>query len=187
MRLWAYRHRAAARRHARDAGAHIARHIVEQLPLRAPETIGGYWPVRGEADPLPAMLALLARGHRLALPVVVGAGTALIFRRWQPGAPLVVGPFGIPAPGIGAAPVTPTLLLVPGLWFDRAGGRLGYGGGFYDRTLAGLRAGRAVTAVGVAYGAQVGGGLDREAHDAPMDWIVTQQRVIRTCAKGCEH
>jgi 5-formyltetrahydrofolate cyclo-ligase len=170
---------AAARRLGRDAGRDLARRVLGELPLRPQETIAGYWPMRGEADPLPAMLALAAQGHRLALPVVDGADRPLSFRMWRPGEPLVEGAYGIPMPGLGAAGVTPTLLLVPGLWFDRTGARLGYGGGFYDRTLAQLRRGWQPRAVGVSYEATLGGHLDREPHDAVMDFIVTERRVLR--------
>lgn len=161
------------------AGIRLARKLLDGVPLRDCETVAGYWPIREEIDPLPAMLALLARGHRLALPVVARRDQPLAFRHWWPGDPLVAGAYDIPAPGMCAPPVTPTLLLVPGLWFDRAGGRLGYGGGFYDRTLAQLRQGWQVAAVGIAHDAQLGGTLDREAHDAPMDWVVTDRRVVR--------
>lgn len=170
---------AAARRLGNRGGHDLARHVMGGLPLRPQETVAGYWPVRGEADPLPAMLALAALGHRLALPVVEGAGQPLSFRAWTPGEPLVGGTYDIPTPGLSAAGVTPTLLLVPGLWFDRAGARLGYGGGFYDRTLERLRRGWQPRAVGVSYEATLGGHLDREPHDAVMDFIVTERRVLR--------
>lgn len=170
---------AAAQQLGDRAGDDIARRIVTGLPLRSQETIAGYWPVRGEADPLPAMLALRALGHRLVLPVVEGKGQPLSFRMWTPGEPLVEGAYGIPTPGRSAMAVSPTLLLVPGLWFDRTGGRLGYGGGFYDRTLAHLRRGWQPRVVGVSYEATLSGHLDREPHDAVMDFIVTERRVLR--------
>ncbi len=172
--------RDAARRLAGRDAELITRQIMERLPLREQETVAGYWPVRGEADPRHALRALQALGHRLALPVVVGKDQPLAFRSWRLGEPLLAGRYGIPAPGLSAPLVTPTLLLVPGLWFDRAGGRLGYGGGFYDRTLEHLRAGRQLRAVGIAYEATLGGHLDREPHDAVMDFVVTERRVLRT-------
>jgi len=171
--------RGAARRLAGREAELIARQVVQGLPLRDQETVAGYWPVRDEADPRHALLALQALGHRLALPVVVGKEQPLAFREWRAGEPLVSGPYGIPSPGLSAQLVTPTLLLVPGLWFDRAGGRLGYGGGFYDRTLEQLRAGWQPRAVGISYDATLGGHLDREPHDAVMDFIVTERRVVR--------
>ena len=172
------RHGAAARLGGREAGL-IAGRVVEGLPLRERETVAGYWPVRGEADPRQAMVMLRALGHRLALPVVLGKDQPLGFRAWVPGEPLVPGTYGIPSPGLSARLVTPTLLLVPGLWFDLRGGRLGYGGGFYDRTLEHLRAGWQPRAVGISYDATLGGHLDREPHDAVMDFIVTERRVLR--------
>lgn len=171
---------AAASQLGGTSGDGIARQTVGGLPLRPQETVAGYWPVRGEADPLPAMGALAGLGHRLALPVVDGAGEPLSFRMWVPGERLVDGAYGIPTPGLSAAVVRPTLLLVPGLWFDRTGARLGYGGGFYDRTLEHLRRGWQPRAVGVSYEATLGGHLDREPHDAVMDFIVTERRVLRT-------
>lgn len=172
---------AAARHLGAQAGRAISRRILESVPLRGQEVVAGYWPVRCEADPLPAMMALCSLGHRLALPVVEGKDRPLAFREWQPGQPLERGAYDIPSPGMSAVRVTPTLLLVPGLWFDRAGGRLGYGGGYYDRTLEQLRAGRQPRAVGIGYEATFGGHLDRAPHDAAMDFIVTERRVLRAC------
>ncbi|MEQ8748003.1 5-formyltetrahydrofolate cyclo-ligase [Pyruvatibacter sp.] len=175
--------RKAALRLGDAAGAMIAQRLLAGVPVRNHETVAGYWPIRSEADPLPAMLALALRGHTLALPQVTGGGQPLAFRRWEPGAPLVPGAFGIPEPSLSAALVTPTLVLVPGLLFDRTGGRLGYGGGFYDRTIEALRIGANVTVVGIGYDAQLGDALDREPHDAPMNWIVTERRVVRAATR----
>lgn len=169
-----------ARRLGQAAGDRIARHVLDAVPLRPFEMAAGYWPVRAEADPLPLMLALKAMGHGLCLPEVAARNAPLLFRRWLPGEPLTAGAYGIPAPGAGARLVTPSLVLVPGVWFDRQGARLGYGGGFYDRTLEALRRGRRPTIVGIAYDAQLGDRLAREPHDAVMDFVVTERRVIRT-------
>ena len=169
-----------ARRLGQAAGDRIARHVLDAVPLRPFEMAAGYWPVRAEADPLPLMLALKAMGHGLCLPEVAARNAPLLFRRWLPGEPLTAGAYGIPAPGAGARLVTPSLVLVPGVWFDRQGARLGYGGGFYDRTLEALRRGRRPTIVGIAYDVQLGDRLAREPHDAVMDFVVTERRVIRT-------
>jgi 5-formyltetrahydrofolate cyclo-ligase len=120
------------------------------------------------------MTALEARGHGLCLPVVVGRGRALAFRRWRTGEALIEGAYGAQVPANGAEVCTPTVLLVPLLAFDRAGYRLGYGGGFYDRTLAGLRAQAPVLAVGLAYAGQEMPAVPREATDQPLDWLVTE-------------
>ncbi len=180
LRDWARGQRARAARAAGPrAGNMIARQLVGGVPLREQETVAGYWPVREEADPMPALLRLVARGHRAALPHVMGRTRPLAFRAWVPGDAMILSPFGIPEPRPLAKDVRPTLVLVPGLWFDRAGFRLGYGGGFYDRTLAELRKDGPVLSIGIAYGGQVGGALPREAHDVPVDWIVTERGVIR--------
>jgi 5-formyltetrahydrofolate cyclo-ligase len=179
------RHAGAVRQHEAQrlgalAGDRIARHVLEAIPLRAGDIVAGYWPVRAEADVLPTMMALHHLGHGLCLPEVAGPGLPLKFRRWVPGAPLAAGAYSIPAPGLSAGLSLPGLVLVPGVCFDKKGMRLGYGGGFYDRTLEVLRRGRRPTVVGVAYDAQLGDRLAREPHDAVMDFVVTERRVIRT-------
>ncbi|MGY6411067.1 MAG: 5-formyltetrahydrofolate cyclo-ligase [Alkalilacustris sp.] len=138
--------------------------------------LGGYWPLVHEADPRPAMAA---HGGPLCLPVVEGPGRPLAFRRWQPGAPLRAGAFGVMEPE-GAQPCTPEWLIVPLLAFDRRGVRLGYGGGFYDRTLAGLRArpGARVEAIGLAFAGQEVAEVPSEPTDLPLDMIVTEAEVI---------
>ncbi len=148
---------------------------VSVLPGAA---ISGYWPMRNEIDPRPVMTALAARGHPLGLPVVVGKGRPLVFRAWRPGDELVAGSFGTQVPGIDQMEVVPHLLLVPLLAFDRAGYRLGYGGGYYDRTLAALRAVGPAVAVGLAFSAQEVDSVPHDATDARLDWIVTEARAI---------
>lgn len=180
LRAWARTRRAeAARREGADHAQRLALQVMAHVPLRARETVAGYVPVHGEADPMALLEMLAARGHAVALPYVRGKGMALGFRRWQPGDELVPGAFGIPEPLPRRGEIVPGVVLVPGLWFDRAGARLGYGGGFYDRTLAALRRGRRITAVGLAHEGQAGGYLPAEAHDAPVDWVVTARRVWR--------
>jgi len=142
------------------------------------EVISGYCPIRTEIDPTPLMAALHAAGRRLCVPVIQGRGQPLTFREWRPDAELVTGNFGARVPVAGDW-LEPNLLIVPLLAFDAGGGRLGYGGGFYDRTLAALRAKRRVVAVGFAYAAQQFSGLPREATDEPLDIIVTEQALIR--------
>ncbi|HYC05451.1 MAG TPA: 5-formyltetrahydrofolate cyclo-ligase [Azospirillaceae bacterium] len=147
--------------------------------LSARATIAGYCPIGDELDVRPLMERLHGGGHALCLPVVVVKGQPLLFRRWRPGDTLVPGGLGIPVPGEGAGEVRPDLLLVPLLAFDRGGHRLGYGAGFYDRTLALLRADGPVTAVGVGYDAQEVPAVPRDALDQPLDWIVTERRALR--------
>lgn len=169
--------RAAA--HAAGAGAArmAAGHALELIGgLRGVATVGVYLPVRSEIDSMPAALALAGLGYRLAVPVVVGPGLALEFRSWTAGAPTVAGAFGVPVPD-GGAPAVPDVLLVPLLAFDAGGHRLGYGGGFYDRTIAALRAAGAVQALGFAYAAQQVPAVPVGALDVRLDAVVTEAGI----------
>ena len=138
----------------------------------------GYRRIRTELDPEPLMLALLDAGCRLCVPVIEGRGLPLRFRAWSPGARMQPGPFGAPVPAEGDW-LEPDLLIVPLLAFDRAGRRLGYGGGFYDRTLARLRAGGTVRAIGLGYAAQEVDEVPADETDQLLDAIVTEAGVIR--------
>jgi 5-formyltetrahydrofolate cyclo-ligase len=142
-------------------------------------TVSAYWPLDDEFDPRPLFMALHARGHPIGLPVVAGRGRPLLFRQWLPDMELVHGTFRVMTPPTDAPEVVPDLLLVPLLAFDRAGYRLGYGGGFYDRTIARLRAERAALAVGVAFAAQEVPAVPRDDTDQPLDWIVTEREALR--------
>jgi 5-formyltetrahydrofolate cyclo-ligase len=122
---------------------------------------------------------LVADGWTTALPIVVAKNTPLVFRKWAPGEPLASGLWDIKIPPDTAPEVQPDVLLVPLLAFDRQGYRLGYGGGFYDRTLEKLRAIKKVTAIGIAYAAQEVDSVLRDAHDQQLDWIMTEQETIK--------
>jgi len=122
---------------------------------------------------------LVADGWTTALPVVVAKKTPLVFRQWAPGDALVMGRWNIKVPPEEAPEVLPDVLLVPLLAFDRRGYRLGYGGGFYDRTLEKLRAFKSVTAIGVAYAGQEVDGVPHEEFDQRLDWIMTEKETIR--------
>ena len=144
-------------------------------------TVSGFWPIKDEFDPRPTMEALAARGHRLCLPVVIAKGRPLAFRAWAPGAPLERAGFGLSVPCWDAPPAVPDFLLVPLLAFDRRGYRLGYGGGYFDRTIATLRAHtKPVVALGLAFAAQEVPELPVLPHDEPLDGIATEAYVIRT-------
>lgn len=138
--------------------------------------VAGYMPIRTEIDPLPAMSEAAAHGP-VGVPVIEAAGHPLKFARWEPDCVLVDGPFGAQIPAI-LEFFDPDLVIVPLVAFSRAGGRLGYGGGFYDRTLEQLRARRATLAVGFAFAAQEAQDLPLEPTDQPLDLIVTEQGVI---------
>ena len=138
--------------------------------------IAGYMAMRTEIDPLAAMEEAAAHGP-VAVPVIEAPGQALTFARWTPGCELKDGPFGAMIPA-SAEIMIPEIVIVPLVAFDRRGGRLGYGGGFYDRTLEMLRAARPTLAIGFAYGAQEDGALPLEATDQPLDMVVTEAEVI---------
>lgn len=142
--------------------------------------VSGFWPIHDEFDPRPLMEALAARGHRLCLPVVVAKGRPLAFRVWAPGDPLEHAGFGLSVPRWDAPPAVPDFLLVPLLAFDRRLYRLGYGGGYFDRTIETLRAhSPAVRAVGVGFAAQEVPEVPALAHDQRLDCIVTERELIR--------
>jgi 5-formyltetrahydrofolate cyclo-ligase len=164
------------------AGERLAGIVVAQagpLGLAAGVAVSAYWPMKQEMDARPLLNALDRLGCRVALPVVAGKGKPLLFRAWRPGMVLKSGAFGLSEPGPAAPEIAPRVVFAPLLAFDRRGNRIGWGAGFYDRTLAGLRARGPVTAVGVAYAAQEVAEVPAGAHDQPLDWIATEREVTR--------
>jgi 5-formyltetrahydrofolate cyclo-ligase len=155
-------------------GAALARHVLDaDLPL--PPIISGFWPLEHEIDIRPLLQALHARGHRICLPATPKRGNPLIFHEWHPGAAMLPEPFGTSRPD---GPVlVPDLLFVPLLAFDRRGHRLGYGGGYYDRTLAGLPG---HTAIGCAFAAQEMDDVPAGPTDVRLAAIATE-RGFTTC------
>lgn len=148
--------------------------------LMTPTSIfAGYMPIGSELDCRPLLNRLAAAGVPLCLPVVTAPDAPLLFRRWLPDDPLVPGSFGISEPGAAAPEVTPQVLLVPMLAFDRQGHRLGYGGGYYDRTLKALRAAHDIVAIGVAFAGQLRDKVPVSGGDEPLDWILTE--ISATC------
>ena len=166
--------RAAFLRLGETQGARLAHHLLAAGLCPAGALVAGTWPMGEEADPRPLLAALAERGHPLALPMVTAKASPLRFRRWSPGEALEKGPHGTHQPLASAPEVTPDILLVPLLAFDPEGHRLGYGGGYYDRTLEGLRAARKVLAIGLAFAAQQAEALPATAHDQRLDWIITE-------------
>jgi 5-formyltetrahydrofolate cyclo-ligase len=151
-------------------------HFLAQVPLSAGAVIGGYWPIRTEIYVRPLLAALHERGHVCCLPVAQ-PGEPLEFRVWRPGDALVPGMFGIHVPDRTARAVVPDVLLIPLLAFDADGRRLGYGGGFYDRTISRIRASRPVATIGIAYAAQEVDKVPVDDCDRTLDWIVTEKGV----------
>ena len=145
----------------------------------AAKVVAGYWPHSDEMDVRPLMEHFHGRGLVCALPVVVSQDQPLVFRRWRPGMELAPGAYDIPVPPPEAPVLTPKLVLVPFLAFDRKGWRIGYGGGYYDRTLEGLRDAAEVVAVGAAYGAQEVAEVPHDFNDQKLDWVVTEKETLK--------
>jgi 5-formyltetrahydrofolate cyclo-ligase len=135
--------------------------------------VAGYYPMRGEFDCLPLLAQLAASGWRTALPTVPAEDGPLEFRVWMPGAPLSQGKFRIPEPAVAAPMVLPTVVLAPLLAFDAEGHRLGYGRGYYDRTIAALRSSGIVMVIGLAFDEQEVPKVPAEQHDERLDWILS--------------
>lgn len=136
--------------------------------------IGGYWPLSGELDIRPLLVACYEAGHDLALPITPRKGYPLTYRRWKPAHNLKAGPYNTREPFPKQPEVTPSVILVPLLAFTQHGERLGYGGGFYDRTLAVLKAQHDVFACGIAYAAQEAATLPTDHNDHKLDGILTE-------------
>ena len=178
LREQAFAARAEAFSTASVADANAA--LLAEIGLLRGKVIAGYMAMRTELDPIEAMTALAGQ-NRLCVPVIAGKGQPLAFREWTPGAAMVDGPFGARVPANGDW-LDPEILIVPLVAFDRDGNRLGYGGGFYDRTLEKLRARRPTRAVGFAYSAQELGNLVVEATDQRLDAVVTEAGTLRPLA-----
>jgi 5-formyltetrahydrofolate cyclo-ligase len=142
--------------------------------LKAGLTVSGFYPYKSEIDVLPLLARLDSEGFVTCLPIVKAERQPLIFRRWAPGEPTIPGIWQIRMPTEDAAEVEPDVLLVPLLAFDGDGYRLGYGGGYYDRTLASLRGRKAVTAIGVGYAGQEVEHVPRGPMDQPLDYVLTE-------------
>jgi 5-formyltetrahydrofolate cyclo-ligase len=141
--------------------------------------VAGYWSFRGELDISPALISMLQHGFSMCLPVIEAADKPLYFRRWRQDEPLEMGRYGIGIPPAGAPVFKPDVLLVPLVAFDRNGHRLGYGAGYYDRTLRRIREEKQVLAIGVGYSEQEVPHIPAGLLDEKLDMIITQREVIR--------
>ena len=154
------------------AGRDLARHMLAEAGLARGAAVAGFWPIGTEIDLRPLLHGLAARGHPVLLPVTPPRGQPLSFARWQPGEALAPERFGTVRPT--GEPGVPEVVMVPLLAWDGAGRRLGYGGGYYDRTLPGLPG---CLAIGCAYAAQRVDQVPAGRHDALLDAVATEQGV----------
>jgi 5-formyltetrahydrofolate cyclo-ligase len=167
----------ARRKQAHDPQVATAGYLSTVLAGHRGVPLAGYMAMRTEIDPTPAMEEAAAHGI-VGVPVIIGAGQPLKFRAWTPGCTMIPGAFGASIPETGDW-ITPEVVIVPLVAFDRKGGRLGYGGGFYDRTLEQLRAKQPTFAIGFAYSAQEASDLPLEPTDQPLDLIITETGIIQ--------
>jgi len=173
------REEAQARRasaQAEGAGVALAAHVLREAPPPGGAVVAGFWPMGHEIDVRPLLRALEARGHALCLPRTPRRGLPLDFRAFAFGDTMDKGPFGTLQPPADAPAARPGFVIVPLLAFDRAGRRLGYGGGYYDRTLAGLAG---VATLGVAFACQEMDEVPAGPLDAPLDAVATEAGVMR--------
>lgn len=159
------------------APAELRDRVLADIQPRG-KIIAGYWPLGDEIDPRPMLIALGEAGGQIALPAVAGQGQVLIFRGWRKGDPLESGPFGTAHPPPRAPLLEPDTLLLPLIAFDRNGNRLGYGAGYYDRTVATLRRERKVLVIGIAYDEQEVPAVPAAAHDQRLDGVITDRRTL---------
>lgn len=159
----------------------ITESLLGGLVVDRAVVVAAYWPFKGEFDPRFAMRIWRERGAATALPVVVGKGMPLQFRSWWPGMRTSAGVYGLPIPEEGAV-VRPDVVLMPPVGFDAIGYRLGYGGGYYDRTLAALSP--QPLKIGVAFELSRIETIRPQAHDIPMDYVVTQDGIWRAQTTG---
>jgi 5-formyltetrahydrofolate cyclo-ligase len=157
-------------------GAALSAHVLRDWPIAPGAVVAGFWPMGREIDIRPLLLGLHARGHPIALPITPPRGQPLRFHRWHPDQALHRGPMGTSEPAPDAETLTPDLILVPLLAFDSAGRRLGYGGGYYDRTLAALPH---ATRLGCAYAAQRLDEVPAGEDDARLHAVATEHGIIR--------
>lgn len=150
--------------------------LLRFLRPSAGKVVSAYMPIRTEIDVMPAMLRL-AEETTLCVPVIRGAGMALDFHKWTPGCDMVDGPFGARVPA-DAVPMRPEIVILPLVAFDRRGYRLGYGGGFYDRSLESLKKSGPILSVGFAYSAQETDTVPIEPTDQRLDAMVTERETI---------
>jgi len=155
-----------------DAAVAVARHFFDGVALQQADIVAAYWRIRDELDCQPILVKLMDSNQTVVLPVVVGPEEPLDLRVWEQGASLYESGFGTLAPSELAPKAEPDVVIMPLLGFDSRGTRLGYGGGYYDRTLATMK--KPPRLIGLAFAAQELERIPREAHDVPLDAVITE-------------
>lgn len=158
-----------------DAAAAVAAQFFEDVAPEENAVVAAYWRIRDELDCQPILVRLMDSGRIVILPVVTGADEPLDLRVWEQGEALYEAGFGTLAPSEQAPRAEPDLVLMPLLGFDKHGTRLGYGGGYYDRTLAQMT--KKPKLIGLAFAVQELDEIPREAHDVPLDAVITEQGI----------
>ena len=175
--------RAAWADHGAGAADALARQGIGFANAPSPAIVSAFLAIGEEIDPTPLMTRLADAGHRLCLPVMEGKGKPLVFRAWAPGEPLAETMWGIREPLPEAPVLEPDVVLGPLLAFDSEGYRLGYGGGFYDRTLARLRAIKPIVSIGIAFDEQRVDAVPHEDYDQRLDWVLTPSGPMKCSLK----
>ena len=159
--------------------ATYAADLKDAFALTDQDIVAGFWPIKSELDPRPLMAAMTALGLKTSLPATPKPGKPLIFHAWNDDDPVIEGLYGTSEPEADAPVIIPALVLVPMLAFDADGYRLGYGGGFYDRTLTKLRSeGHIVHCIGVAYDIQLVDEVPIGEFDAKLDGVLTESGLL---------
>lgn len=161
------------------AAQKIAEFGIDFACVQPPAVVSGFLAIGEEIDPTPLLKRLICEGYTAALPVMEGKGKPLVFRAWAPGDPLAEVTWGIREPLSSAPIVEPDIILGPLLAYDQSGYRLGYGGGFYDRTLARLRSLKPVVSIGLAYDEQRVDAVPHLDYDERLDWVLTPGGALR--------
>lgn len=159
------------------AGQQAARNFLDTITVNSSKVVSLFIPIGSELNTRPLIDALAARSVKCLLPVIVGKDKPLVFREWQQGEPLVTGGFNTLQPGENAPVAVPDIVVTPLLAFDENGFRMGYGGGYFDRTLAALRERGPCVFVGYAYEGQRVDRVVTDVHDQKLDWVVTEKIV----------
>ena len=175
IRKQALERRAALKDEVPALSRALARNFIEHVPIPPGAVVSAYFAIGDEADPAPLIEALQARGHRVVLPRVAGRGKPLDFHLYEAGAKLLPGGFGLSEPSRDWPLLDPDVLAVPLLAFDAAGYRVGYGAGFYDRTLQRLRASKNIIAASYCFSTQEFLAVPHDENDQRLDWIVTEK------------